>query len=103
MANEDRQYQTWLRTRPCSWCGVWDRSIVHHHTARRAKGRRAHDHDGMPLCPGCHIQFHGACGPFKDMKRDERRDWQDRMVDRYRAQYGALLQQEDDECETEMF
>jgi hypothetical protein len=49
----------------------------------------------MPLCPQCHVQFHGACGPFSDMKQAERRDWQNRMVDRYRAQYGALLKQEE--------
>jgi hypothetical protein len=65
-------------------------------------GKRAHDHQGMPVCPQCHLDFHGANGVFKDCNRDWRRDWQDRQVQKYRAQYLALLHQEDDEsCESE--
>lgn len=103
MANEDKQYLRWLRSRDCCYCGVMAPSIVHHHTARRAMSQRAHDHDGMPMCPRCHLEFHSACGFFKHMKRAERCDWQDRQVQKYRAQYEALLQQEDDESCEDLF
>jgi hypothetical protein len=54
----------------------------------------------MPLCRQCHFDFHGACGLFKGWLRAARRDWQDAMVDRYRAQY---VPPQEEPCETETF
>lgn len=97
MANEDRAYQAWLRTRPCSRCGKSPPSIVHHHTQRRGKGQRAHDHDGMPLCTPCHVGLHGSCGTFKHWPRAQLRQWQDEQCTHHRAQYRP---NEEPECET---
>ncbi len=99
MADEDPQYTRWLRKQSCCSCSKPAPSVVHHHTQRRAKGRRAHDHDGMPLCHRCHFELHGLCGLFKAWKRADLRAFQDAMVNRYRAQY--VPPKEEETCETE--
>lgn len=62
-------------------------SVVHHHTGRRGKGQRAHDHDGMPLCTPCHVGFHMLTGRFKGWCKSQLRQWQDEQCTHYRAQY----------------
>lgn len=95
MPGEDKEYTKWLRAKPCSMCGSSDSFNdpiqIHHSTRRRALGRRAHDHDSMPLCLRCHRHFHDAAGRFAGWTRGMRRAWQGEMVRKLRAEYEACF------------
>lgn len=90
MAGEDDKYLMWIRLQPCSQCGAPPPSHPHHHTARRPYGKRAHDHDSMPLCMKCHRKFHDARGPFEGWARDDRNRWQSALVEALRASYADI-------------
>lgn len=98
MASEDPGYAAWLRAGPCALAGL-DRCHgllqIHHHTRpltgdglRPCRGsRRAHDHDGMPLCLQHHHDFTVGSGYFKGWWKQQRLEWQDGLVRRYRLAY----------------
>lgn len=87
MAGEDEEYLQWIRLQPCQVCDRDPPSQAHHHTKRRAKSRRAHDHDAMALCAMCHMHLHGATGRFKDWNHEQRTNLQDELVNRHRTIY----------------
>lgn len=80
MANESREYLRLIRSMPCCSCGHSPPSEAHHHTGRRGKGQRAHDHAAMPLCWKCHRAIHDAAPPFDSWSRERREEWQDAQV-----------------------
>lgn len=78
MANEDPSYSSWIRTLACALCGKAPRSEQHHRSGA-GMGRRAHDHESMPLCHACH---HTRLGRIP---RERRRDFEASAVVFYRA------------------
>jgi hypothetical protein len=50
-------------------------------------GQRTSDGRAFPLCFTHHLDFHGACGAFRDWTKNQRRNWQDAMSDKYFALY----------------
>ena len=53
MAGEDRPYSMWIRRQACAMCGKKG-NVEQHHMSGAGMGRRAHDHESMPLCHSCH-------------------------------------------------
>ena len=86
MAREDPAYLEWLREQPCCACGKWGWSTPHHKTGA-GMGKRAHDHEAMPLCVGCHKDLHEFSGRFALMGQLSRADWQDTQIREHRAMY----------------
>lgn len=66
MADEDRKYSSWIRSLDCAMCGARGPSEQHHKSGAGV-GRRAHDHDSMPLCRKCHHERLGK------MQKSDRR------------------------------
>lgn len=94
MAGEDPAYSEWVRSQNCAECAAFPRSNQHHKTGA-GMGLRAHDHDSFPLCGsgvrGCHGSFHCLTfGPFTAWTKDRLRDYQAKMVKRYRARYAEV-------------
>lgn len=91
MAGEDKAYCGWLRSLPCCMCGA--RPVQVHHRTGAGMARRAHDHEGMPLCHQCHTDLHGLTGKFKGWDKQRLRTWQREQVDicrdGWRLDYGA--------------
>ena len=73
----------YIRGLPCAVCDRPAPSEAHHHTGGRGRGQKADDRRTIPLCRVCHTDFHAACGFFKFYDKAARREWQDRMVERY--------------------
>lgn len=82
MAGEDPEYLDWLRSLPCCKCGKAPCREVHHRTGA-GMGRRAHDHESMPLCHDCHMEFHDSKGQFKAWPKHMKKSWQETMVQSY--------------------
>ena len=59
----------------------------HHKTHGRGKSQKAGDAETMPMCWGCHANFHSGSGPFKNWNKGERRLWQDRMANETRLAF----------------
>lgn len=76
---KDRAYLEWVRRQSCWQCGRTPAGSAHHKTGA-GMGRRASDHDTMPLCHGCHMAFHSASGPFKGWGKGQRRKWQEEAI-----------------------
>jgi len=89
MAGEDRQYTDWIAKQPCASCGIRFRSQVHHRTGA-GMGLRAHDHDSMPMCSGCHRDFHDLIGAFKTWDKALRGDWQDLQTEVHFRKYALM-------------
>ena len=53
-------------------------------------GLKAHDRETMPLCWVHHRMFHDAHGPFECMTREDRRLWQEEMVERCQRIYAQV-------------
>lgn len=107
MANEDRAYLAWVRSRPCAMCESDVDVCAHHHTNgttspvfpeagvplgsnehARGLGQKAHDAWALPLCAACHIPgIHALGGRFKGWTNQQRRDWQDAQVRTLRSIY----------------
>ncbi len=83
MAGEDPEHLARLRAMPCGMCDRPPPSDAHHSTHGRGTSQKTHDHLAMPLCHGCHMDFHGATGRFKGMTKAERRMWQAAMSEVY--------------------
>lgn len=88
MADEDPEYIRWIKEQPCNQCGR-QRGCDAHHRTGTGMAMRAHDHSAMPLCRECHMEFHAGSGPFKEMKKQARRDYQDEAIQRCRRVYNA--------------
>lgn len=56
---------------------------AHHHTGRRGLGQKATDREAFPLCAKHHHDFHAARGIFYRWSHEDRRQWQDAMVELY--------------------
>lgn len=50
----------WVRKRPCEWCSAPAPSEASHHNAEGhgAMASKADDCDTLPLCHGCHVDYH---------------------------------------------
>jgi hypothetical protein len=86
MAGEDPAHLRKLRHLPCAVVQCLRKAEdAHHPTGTRLRGmsQKSHDHDAIPMCHRCHMDFHAARGFFKHMKKQERREWQDTMSARY--------------------
>ncbi len=82
----DPKYLAWVRSQPCCACGRRPPSEAHHKTGA-GLALKAHDHDTMPLCAGCHRAFHDASGRFAVMNKAERKSWQMDRVQETRARF----------------
>ena len=72
-----------IRRLPCCVCASRRFVVPHHATYGRGLSRKSSDHETMPLCRRCHRDFHNAAGWFADWSREQRREWQRQMVQRY--------------------
>lgn len=88
MAGEDSDYTDWLRRQPCNQCGRQAGCDPHHRTGAGV-ALRSHDHEAMPMCRICHTKFHAASGPFREMNKQARRDYQDEAIERCRRSYSS--------------
>ncbi len=86
MAGEDPKHIRHLAELPCAWCGSETGGAPPHHStaSQPGMGRKAHDHEAMPMCVKCHRDFHSASGDFRSWTKRERREWQGRMVELFR-------------------
>lgn len=50
-------------------------------------GLRAHDHQAMPLCHKCHMEFHAASGVFREWDKAKRGEFQDQQIAIHRNLY----------------
>ena len=55
-----------------------------HHPTGSGLALKASDHDAMPLCHKHHMNFHDARGVFRNWTKEQRRDWQRQMSEKYR-------------------
>lgn len=94
MAGDDPKRLAWVRGQPCVACGREGPSEAHHHTHRRGLGQRASDVDAMPLCSGCHWDFHNAQGKSAGLTQRERTLLQDGWAWATREAYAHLSDEE---------
>lgn len=96
MAGEDLNYLDWIRMQPCvvtrmdvepNGDGYCKGRIVPHHKVGAGMGKRAHDHESMPLCSSHHRLRHDASGPFKHWTRDDFRRWEDHWCTEMRERF----------------
>ena len=83
MRKKDPEYMRFVRTQPCAMRvhDPCEGPIEAHHAGRdRGLGQKAADDTCVPLCQKHHMDWHGASGPFKTMRRDERRQWADTQI-----------------------
>jgi hypothetical protein len=86
MANEDREYLTWLRWRGCSVPGCTILPGQPHHPRHDvAMGKRAHDHRAVPLC----YEHHEQAQTYRllGMTREQLRTWLDQVSAECRHEY----------------
>ncbi len=109
MAGEDPDYAARVtRLHCCAPCGltpcVGEVQIHHRITGRVARppvkggDRRAHDHDGMPLCRGHHGEFHQSNGAFKGMSKSQRTEFEDDGIEQTRRLLGLRTPYEVPSC-----
>lgn len=79
----DAPYLAFIRKQPCCMCQASPPSEAHHRTGQRGIGQKNLDTESMPLCHECHMCFHNASGPFKQMDKERRREWQRAQVRHY--------------------
>jgi hypothetical protein len=84
------QYKAAVRALPCCACGVVppDGCDPHHTTVGRGLGKKSSDFETIPMCRGCHDDFHVVRGRFREMKRERRREWQRAQVARTQKALG---------------
>lgn len=92
MADEDRPYTCWLRSRRCCAAGMGDEcsvGIVPHHRREGhvGMGQRDHDHTAIPLCPRHHEAWHRKLAPFLGWTREERSAWTEEKIAFFRGLY----------------
>jgi hypothetical protein len=83
-----KEYKAAVRALPCCACGVIppDGCDPHHITYVHGIGKKSSDFETIPMCRGCHDDFHVMRGRFRTMPRDRRRVWQrDHVVRTQRA------------------
>ena len=81
-----------LRTMHCAgdWlgaCGAPDfcsGPIEAHHRTGAGLALKASDHEAFPLCQKHHRDFHDSKGVFRSWTKQEKKEWQAKMVERYR-------------------
>jgi hypothetical protein len=56
----DEAYKAWIRTLPCSACGIEGRSEASHTGSDGGMSMKAEDYSCVPLCSNCHTQAPGA-------------------------------------------
>lgn len=61
------------------------------HAGRRGLGRKADDDTVIPLCDGHHDDRTDHTGAFKNVSRDDERDWRERAIERTRRAWDARL------------
>lgn len=96
---KDPQHLALLRSLPCAVAthgivrgfpvlrlgdGVCFGAVQAHHRTGAGLALKASDREAFPLCVAHHRQFHDASGVFKGWTREQRNDWQDRMVELYK-------------------
>lgn len=86
MADEDPEYIRWIKQQPCHQCASRQGSDPHHKTGA-GLAMRSHDHEAFPLCRVCHTAFHAGSVPFKLMVKEDRREWQEFAVRKYRKRH----------------
>ena len=86
MAGENDVYRDWCRRQRCAECNASPPNEAHH-AGRSGMGMRAHDNTCVPLCMYCHTDWHAASGPFKTMRKADRRAWAERNIEKYNALY----------------
>lgn len=95
MANEDRNYLTWLRMRRCCAPGPPHAGGEPHHPRHDEHGAvgmglRAHDHRAISLCRACHLAIELHTGPFAGWTKERVREWVDDQAARLLRLYVAL-------------
>lgn len=60
--------------------------IEAHHRTGSGLALKASDHEAFPLCQKHHRDFHDSKGMFRSWTKQEKKDWQSTMVERYRPQ-----------------
>lgn len=97
MANEDARYAEWLRRQPCRACGATEGIELHHQTGA-GMGLRAHDHAAIPLCAGCHRDFHCLTGRFATWCKTDRQVWQVTQIEALRGTYQPAEEEDAENC-----
>ena len=94
MAGENDDYRAWCRDQRCAVDGCRRCPCEAHHAGRSGMAMRAHDSTCVPLCTQHHTDWHAASGPFKRMKKADRRAWAEANIrkynDLYRQQGGEI-------------
>lgn len=82
----DSDYLAWIRTLPCVFASeACEGPTEAHHRTGGGMGLKTSDRETIPLCARHHKDRHDHTGPFFQMTKAERKDWEAMMVDRYRA------------------
>ena len=55
-----------------------------HHRTGAGLALKASDHEAFPLCQKHHRDFHDSKGMFRSWTKQEKKEWQLKMVERYR-------------------
>ena len=92
MSGEDREYVSWVRTRPCGApSGACNGPIQAHHAGLdRGLSQRAHDRTCVPLCMSHHHDWHQGGGAFVTLTREDRRAWAREAIARTVASYREM-------------
>ena len=94
---DDARYLRFVRALPCcaprridgfGWSGCYG-IVEAHHLTGAGLSRKANDNETVPLCSKHHKNLHEFTGPFRDMTREQRRDWQLNQIRRVRALYAS--------------
>lgn len=89
------EYMDWVRSQRCLLAkkgGAGDcqgRTEADHAGVDHARGRKAPDETCIPLCTRHHRDRHEATGFFRDMSKDERRQWRLEAIVRTQQAYFA--------------
>lgn len=74
--NRAPRYLRWIREQACEWCGAAAPSEASHHAedGHGSTALKADDLDTLPLCHGCHAEWH-RCGTLGQMTGEQARQW----------------------------
>ena len=88
-ATDNPERLVWVRSMRCARCGgvrFSSQSEAHHPTGA-GWALKAPDADAIPLCWGCHRDFHALTDYFNCWTKDQLRRWQAGQVEVYRVRW----------------
>jgi hypothetical protein len=87
---DDPKYLALVRKLPCCFELGCNGHIEAHHRTGMGLALKAPDNETMPLCRLHHACLHAFQGPFQEMNRDQRMQWQLAMIDETREKVRKL-------------